>query len=96
MMAFVATLPKQPLEEMLCYRHYGQKGRTMNTIRIVPKTMYSELFEEEVQLIHEKHDRPYINCFRCGKLLKDFTVVVSVKDGTEMAYFGDECIKHFC
>ncbi len=58
------------------------------------KKIYSELYGEEIILKFEKHDKPQLNCSRCGRLLKSFYVIQGCKTGIEHAYIGKECIKH--
>jgi hypothetical protein len=58
------------------------------------KIMYSDVYGEKVRLIYEKHNRPYIECTRCGKDLTSFYVVQGLETGIEHAYLGRECIKH--
>lgn len=58
------------------------------------KTKYSEVFEQDVVMRWEKHDAPYIECFRCGKPLKNFWVIQSKETGIELAYVGSCCVDH--
>lgn len=55
---------------------------------------WSYVANDYVTIHTETHSSPYIECSRCGKILKKFYVVQD-SDGVEVAYLGSCCIKKF-
>lgn len=58
------------------------------------REQWSELYGENVTITKETHEIPYLECNRCGKLLKTVYVVCGCETGIEHAYLGPECLKH--
>lgn len=54
---------------------------------------FSKHLGKEVLLIHEKFDRPYIDCTCCGKDLKNFYTIQDLETDVEMYHVGSECLK---
>ncbi len=62
------------------------------------KSFYSEDLKKAVSVLEYKQEKgiPYMECSRCGQLIKrKMYVVQDDETDIEMLYLGSECIKHF-
>ena len=62
------------------------------------RTVVSEKYGENVHIMKYAGEEkfPYIECSRCGKLIKrTMYVIQNTETDVEMEYLGSDCIKHF-